>query len=542
MPPTVRRATAERVLFSLLCASAALMLAGYGSDLAGLRIRGWTWIAAGLAAVSVWRFATLDNEDDADGHVGELACAALTGGLVAGYLAWLASPSLLPVTDGPDVVHHLQLIHHIQRTGALPHDPALTPYLLEMMNYTPGSHIAVALVANAARADGLRVLLPVALWFVALKVAAVYVIAARVTPRGPGRVIAALSAPILLFAPAAYAIGALYRFFFFAQVVSEAFAVGAVLAVLGWVRTRRVSYPIVFACCGIGVMLSWPVYLAPIVAVMAAASLFAPGTWHLRTRDAAIALAPVALVALAHVARHAQGGGILTASGAVTAPSVDVFGVGFLVLTAAGLTIGVLRAETRPVAIFLAAILVTAAALAMVSVRAGTRGFYLPFKLVYLAIAPAAILGSAALAASASAVRFRRAASFVVVFVAAAVTLPRVPVVRPRSPITLAAHDAGVWVRANLNPRCVDYLSRHWLTGYWLHLDVLGNPRDSDRMRMETFEFRDIAARWIEGRGLPYAIVEDPAATIPRELRPDLTVLAAFPPFAVVTHPAPRCP
>jgi hypothetical protein len=55
----------------------------------------------------------------------------------AGYLFWLASPSLLPVTDGPDVVHHLQLIHLIQRTHRLAHDPALAPYLLEMTSYTP---------------------------------------------------------------------------------------------------------------------------------------------------------------------------------------------------------------------------------------------------------------------------------------------------------------------------------------------------------------------------------------------------------------------
>ena len=105
----------------------------------------------------------------------------------------------------------------------------------------------------------------------------------------------------------------------------------------------------------------------------------------------------------------------------------------------------------------------------------------------------------------------------------------------------MPAYQAGLWVRANVDPRCVDYFTRHWLTGYWLHLAVLGNPRDSDRMRAETFEFRDAVGRWIQGRGLPHAIVEDPSA-IPRELRPELTVLATFPPFAVVTHPSAACP
>ena len=541
MPPTLRRATAERFLFALFAAAAALMLAGYLWDLAGLRMRGWPWLAAAMAAVWMWRLPAFDGGDGAG--AGELGGIAIVIAIVVTYLGWLASPALLPVTDGPDVVHHLQLIHFIQTTGRLPHDPALNPFLLEMMNYTPGSHIAVTLAANAAGLDSLRVILPVALWFVALKAAAVYLIAARLLPRGPGRPIAALAAPILLFAPAPYAIGSLYQFFFFAQAVSEAFAVGAVLAVLGWLRAARGGYPIAFAICGVGVMLSWPVYLAPIAAVVLVAVSIAPGSWRDRARDMAIALGPIGVVAALHVSRHAQGGSILAASGAVTAPSVAVFGWPFLFLAAAGLIVGARQREARPVLVFLAAIAVTAAALAIVGLRGGARSFYLPFKMVYLAIAPAAILAAVALGtatATASLGRFARASAATTVVIAALVTLPRVPAVRPASPITLRAHDAGLWARAHLNPRCVDYFSRHWLTGYWLHLDVLGNPRDSDRMRAETFEFRDTAARWIQGRGLPHAIVEDLSA-IPRELRPELTVVASFPPFAVVSHPSAPC-
>jgi hypothetical protein len=334
----------------------------------------------------------------------------------------------------------------------------------------------------------------------------------------------------------------LYRFFFFAQAVSETFAVASVLAVLGWIRTRRLGYAIAFACCGVGVALTWPVYLAPIVAVLAVAVGLSGGAWRDRALGALLALAPIALVALLHVARHSQGGSILAASGAVTAPSIEVFEWPFLVLAAAGVAAGALRRETRPVVLFLAAIAITAGALAIVGLRGGARGFYLPFKLVYLAIAPAAILAAAVLmAAVAAAGRYARGAALAVVLVAALITVPPVPLVRQTSPITLPAREAGLWVRANLNPRCVDYFTRHWLTGYWLHLDVLGNARDTDRMRAETFEFRDTVGRWIQGRGLPYAIVEDLSA-IPRELRPDLTVLASFPPVTVLTHPSASCP
>lgn len=539
MTPSVRRVTAERFIFTLLAAPAALMAAGYFGDLAGFRIGGWSWIAP--VAVAIWLFTFAELNDEPAAH-GELAGAAMVIVFVAAYLAWLASPSLLPVTDGPDVVHHLQLIHFIQRSGRLPHDPALTPYLLEMMNYTPGSHIAVALVAKASGLDGLRVLLPVALWFVAVKAAVLYLIAWRVLPASSARAIAALAAPILSFAPAAYAIGALYRFFFFAQVVSEAFTVGAVLAVLGWLRTGARGYLIVCAVCGVGVALSWPVYLAAIAAVLLFGIVLAPIPWRERLGAAALALGPIAVVVLIHVTRHAQGSSILAASGAVTAPSVSVFGWAFIVCGIGGLVAGMIRREARPVLVFLVAIAVCGAALAVVGVRGGARSLYLPFKLVYLAVAPLAVLGAVALTlASLSVGRVARAGAIGVVVVAALVTLPRVPWVRPGSPITTPALQAGVWVRANADGRCVDYFSRHWLTGYWLHLDVLGNPRNSDRMRAETFEFRDAVGRWIAGRGLPYAIVEDPAA-IPRELRPEITVVASFPPFAVVTHPSAACP
>jgi hypothetical protein len=48
-----------------------------------------------------------------------------------------------------------------------------------------------------------------------------------------------------------------------------------------------------------------------------------------------------------------------------------------------------------------------------------------------------------------------------------------------------------LWAREHLPVGCIDYFSRRWLTSYWLHLDLLGNPKHSVRMLNETFEFRD---------------------------------------------------
>jgi hypothetical protein len=183
----------------------------------------------------------------------------------------------------------------------------------------------------------------------------------------------------------------------------------------------------------------------------------------------------------------------------------------------------------------------------VLAVRAGAEGFYLPFKMMYLAVFPAAVLGGAVLIVVAEYVsvrwpRARPVAGLVPVVIAVALAVGRVPVARQKSPISLPAYRAGVWARDHVNPACVDYFTTHWLTGYWLHLDVLANPRLSDRMRAETFEFRDTAGKWLEGRGLPYAIVEDLAA-IPHELRPDLAVVTSFPSFALVHNlHAAACP
>jgi len=160
--------------------------------------------------------------------------------------------------------------------------------------------------------------------------------------------------------------------------------------------------------------------------------------------------------------------------------------------------------------------------------------------MIYLAILPAAILGAAMLARAAEAAGRRLPATRTIaiaapVIIAALLAKGRVPLTRPASPIAMSAYEAGLWARDNTPPACVDYFSRHWLTGYWLHLDVLGNPRVSDRMRVETFDFPAVVGKWIEGKGLPYAIVEN-LETVPRDARAEMLPLESFPPAAVVKN------
>ncbi len=532
--------TPETFVAAFVSAFAALMATGYLLDAAGLAIHpatlGLAFLAAGFTAFTAFR-------EPSAAPAGSTALFATVVACALGYSLWLASPSLLPVTNGPDVVHHLLLIHVIQRTHHLVHDPALGPYLLEMVNYTPGSHLAAVAVSEWLRLDPLRILLPLTAAFVAVKAGIIYVLALRVVPERPWGSVMALAAPVLLLVPAAYALGSFFQFFFYAQVVSETFAMAMVLAAVSWRRTHAPRHLWLAAACGVGVFLSWPVWIAPAGAAVLAAIVAGTSSVRSRMSDAAVVVGPVTLVALLHASTHAAGASIIGSSGAVTRPSAETLGAVFVALGVVGAILAWRAAASRPLVVLLAVIVLQGLALAALDVRAGSRSFYMPFKMVYLAVLPCAVLGALALARGSAAVssRFpfvRHAGAAAPLVIAALLVHGRIPVKRQHGPISESALAAGLWARGTVPPGCVDYFSRHWLTGYWLHLDVLGNPRLSDRMRAETFELRDTVGKWIEGKGLPYAIVEDLAA-IPRDARVDMIPVREFGAAAFVKNARP---
>lgn len=515
----------------MLAVAATIMATGYVLDLVRIPILPIALLlVAGASVVS----ARVLLQPHFDVWLGAVVAA------VFAYAMWLASPSYLPVTNGPDVVHHLLLVHLIERTQHLPHDPALYPYLLEMMGYTPGTHILAATAGRLLEVDPLRILYPMTAMFVAIKAGSLFALARRLIAPAPGAPVMALAAPVLALGAAPYFVGGFVHFFFFSQVVSESFAIGMLLAVVRWCQLGEDRDLVALAACAVGVVLSWPVWIVPAGAT-AAFAILASSDARRRPMTVAVAtLAPAAVVAVIHQLTHRGAASIVTSSGAVTAPSVAAFGAGLLVLAAAGAAIAVRERPARPVVVFLAATLLVAGGLAVLARQAGTSSFYMPFKMMYLAILPAAVLGALALARLATAIgarapRWRLAAVFVPLVVAALLARGRVPVHRVPGSLSIPARDVALWARDRVPPGCIDYFSAYWLTGYWLHLDVLGNPRLSDRMRQETFDFPDTAAKWIEGRGLPYAIVENMTA-IPREIRPDMESLYQRGSFALVRN------
>jgi hypothetical protein len=529
-----------------LAAPAAVMIVGSLLDAVHLPLAPWLLaLVAAAGGLTLFRAVRRSSPvlDDTRPRV-EVAIFVSVAAGVFGYVLWLASPSLLPVASGPDIVHHLSLVHAIQRTDRLPHGSAAEAYFGEMAHYTPGSHVLAAIIATWLRADALRIIYPVMAGCVALKCAVLFLVTCRVLPESRPSV-HAIAAPFLAMVPAEYFFGSILKFGFYAQVVSETFATGMLLATVMWAHSRARIWLAVFAVCGSATFLSWPVWLPPAMLALAVILLLQrPAAADLR-RDMLIAFGPILVVGVLHVVRHRGGAAILGSAGTVTFPSWQTLGVGFVALAFVGALTAMRNAGGRVLMVFATAIVLQAIALAALNRFAGSSSLYLPYKMVYLLVLPCAVLGAHALAQLASLVPdghpgLRIVSALVPLAVAVPMMWGRVPHQRQPSPITEASYGAGVWAREHLPAGCIDYFSHHWLTGYWLHLDLLGNPRVSPRMQEETFEFRDTTGKWIEGRGLPYAIVDD-LSSIPREVRPWMDVLYREGPAAVVQRAGVSC-
>jgi hypothetical protein len=95
---------------------------------------------------------------------------------------------------------------------------------------------------------------------------------------------------------------------------------------------------------------------------------------------------------------------------------------------------------------------------------------------------------------------------------------------------------AGQWARANLPAACIDYLVQDDDSAYWLHLAVLGNPRQTERTRdPATFDPKQALIRWIQPAGLPFAITDDLEA-LPKDIRSGVDIVRRFGPAAVVAR------
>jgi hypothetical protein len=539
----ITRAEAAAV-FLVTCPAVAIILAFCGDSI-GLVLHPVPTLMLSLAAAAVLtrlaRAAPVESFDSlalslskrelAQDRAVDLGAFLAIVGLMSAWLLWLAWPHLLPIGGGSDLTHHLLLVDYIERSRRLVQDPALRPYLGDMIDYSPGFHVLAVLAGAWTRTSGLQTVYPLVALSVAIKAGFIFLIARRLVHRYPQ----ALIAPLLLFLPYGYFLGSFTHDSFLAQVASELLAVAMWWAVMCWdAWWDEQPSPLLAAIVGIlgvAAYLTWPVWLGPIVVTLVAVAwLHRDRPLRDRFAHLAIALVPVVAIAVFQSARRlGAASNMAGASGFALTPTLETMG---WLLPAAGLigaAVAMRDRRARTVPILLAAILLQAGVFLVIARANGADAPYLTLKTIYLAIYPLAVGGAIAACA------LDRRASWLLVALAL-IPVARLVRATPR-PLPVVSDElleAGRWARTHVPPACVDYLVADDDSAYWLHLVVLGNPRTTERsLASETFEPQKAVVRWILPGGLPYAIASD-LESLPRDIRTAVDTLARFGRAAVI--------
>jgi hypothetical protein len=397
--PVCSRAEAAAV-FLVTCPAVAIILA-FGGDSIGVALHPIPILVLSLAVAGALAGLARPEPVEGRGIRADLLAFTAVAGFVAAWLLWLAWPHLLPTSGGSDLTHHLLLVDYIERSRRLVQDPALRPYLGDMIDYSPGFHVLAVLAGAWTRTSGLQAVYPLVALSVAVKAGFIFLIARRSVHRLPY----ALIAPLLLFLPSGYFLGSFTHDSFLAQVASELFAVAMWWAVVCWDACwDQHPSPLlagIIGILGVAAYLTWPVWLGPIVlTLVAVAWLHRDQPRRDRLAHLAIALVPIVAIAVFQSARRlGAASNMAGASGFALTPTLETMG---WLLPAAGLVGAAAAApvrRARTVPILLAAILVQAAGFFVIARANGADAPYLTLKTIYLAIYPLAV--GAAIAASA---------------------------------------------------------------------------------------------------------------------------------------------
>ncbi|MEO8679629.1 MAG: hypothetical protein ABI665_11320 [Vicinamibacterales bacterium] len=522
---------AELAAASMACWLASIIVFAYGMDAVGLTISPWLVLAGSLVTTGVCAGRMLGKTTR---EVGPLVVWAAVVSLVFAWLLRLAWPALLPPGKGPDLTHHLLLIDYIERHWRLAHDPALGAVMGEMAHYTPGAHLLAVLFGAWTRTDGFRVVYPLVSFTVALTAGFVFLITLRIASRRAplNGVPLALIAVLLMVLPRAYVVDAFAHDSYLAQVVSTLFAVAMWWAILVWDDAPSPAAALLIGVMALGVFLAWPVWIGPpLLAFVAWLRLRRDLPLRARAQHLAIAVVPVAMLALVHAVGRWGWMAIVGTSGAVLHPSFEAIGWAFPLLALAGIAVSLTDRRARITLLLVAAIVAQAVALYVMALTNHAPTPYMTYKMGYLLIYPLAVLGAL------SFTRVPRSAAWATVAIMGVLVVrPLLAVPKPVPVVSRDFYDAGQWTRANVGSSCVDYLVADAYTAYWLHLAVLGNPRASARTaEVDQHDGRAAIARWIPAEGLPYAIAD--MTLLPDEIRARVTLLKQFGHAGVIARP-----
>jgi hypothetical protein len=561
---SVKRPTlsgSESIALSLVATVALLIVVAYLGDRTGMAFTPAPMMAVAAASCAVM---LVGFGRQAEWSGAETITFAGVVGITFGWLLWIARASLFPLGSGPDLTHHLLLIHYIEAHWTLVHEPGVQEYLGEMVQYTPGSHIVTALAGAWSASNGLHAMHGVMAASAALKTGFVFLIGMRVLPRDLPRAPIAALGSISLFASQTYFLGSFAQYSFLAQVVAECFAIAMFWALTAWDQNQHRWLMAVTGLLGAALFLSWPILIGPPLVVLGVLVLLPrpevrlkPDTTYRkglleRAIDAAIAVVPIAIIAGLFSIGRIDYVVIAGTGGEVTTPAVRAYGWLFLVLSSAGIVSATASLKARPtsrtLALFAGAILLQAGALYLFA-RSRGNDPYMARKMFFMLLYPQAVavaltvgmLWRGLYAVSA----FKRTSEQVpavawalpliaAMFVARPlIGAPKSLIVAKHPATSIELEQAGQWVRDHVDPHCVEYLVGDDNTAYWLHLAVLGNPRRGARTGDNaTYELNPALVRWLTPGGLPYAIAD--LRALPTDIKDGSEIVAQFGSAAVI--------
>ncbi len=465
------------------------------------------------------------------------------------YVLSLARPSYLPVTQSGDLVNHLLLIDFISQHHTLVHDPSWERYLVEMTVYPPGSHILAALMAAWLNTKSLYILHPLLAFLVAVKAGIIYNIIRRLITPSRCTVGIAIAGTALLLLPYGYFLYSFTAWYFYAMVTAETFLIAALWSLVIWHEHYSKYILAFFTLMESTVLLIWPGCILIPLGVFTLILIF--------KRDVSpfnkivwLTAAVFPLVVLSVVYKFGQiasSAGLITNEGTVLLPSINVYSLPLLILSTLGVALSVQVRRTLPIVLFFGATLIQIVVFWWLALN-HLSSYYMMYKQFYLLIYPMAICAAVTLDAichilgnigsSIWRICWYKLTLFLPILVFIVAIQRGLPLQPLFSPINDQVYKAGLWAKKNIPTGCVDYWVSHWVTAYWLHVDVLGNPRISPRtediINVAKFNSRhDFPKYLIVNSSFSFAIIEDVNA-IPLSIYSDYKLLYRFGSSAVV--------
>ncbi|WP_026370834.1 hypothetical protein [Kallotenue papyrolyticum] len=491
---------------ALILVLAALVVSGGALGLLGLPLHAaWQLLVAALlltpllVAARPWRIVVRPSD-------AVLALVLIVVGWRVLAPAW---PALLPPGDGPDAAHHAALARFLQDQRRLPtHDDALV--LIEMADYPPGFALLSALAADLTGLPPARVVYPLAALAVLLGVLGVAVLGATTAPRAAP--VAAGAALLALLTPE-YTLGIIVDEQYYPQALAQALIVAATALTTQYVLCPAPVRLAALALVLLALAWSYPSWLPVALLAVGLGLLARPGAWWRRLTAVLLTLMPALLgAALLAQGRLATGRAVLLHEGSTIRTPLLALGLTLPLLALLGVVRGGQRRRWPGLALLIAAV-AHLAALAWLWQRALIagyiyyKGYYLLALLLPLPIGwlladlVAWLCGGARVALAQSATLAALTA------LAVAMPPPRAPLVIGEGLLQVAEQARRLGHGADLT-----YVLQHpGITAYWLHVGVLGQPRDARANAWLSAPPLDFGAWYFNPEAPPLALVERPA-------------------------------